>query len=509
MTAANRPRSGRIHPDGGSPPPEEAVGTKAAVARALTRVPTVVRRGFVQKSLREHAEEQERAKGLHLPDDEYAAWLAGCARREGREGTVDNLGFYLHMIAPMLCIALMYFTVFSLMAWAVPNHLCNTVAKENSASSFGFQNCINNDLGQEGDYSTRTGSKVFWLLYWTMISGWATGFNFYVVWVMMGKAYTNRERLYGLVISLMSMSVLPVLGPVYGYSFMHVSAAASQSSRWYLLNAFGGFGIVSYRMLIPLMVTGRAGDSLGGMGLTITRVIVHPAVWGLMSMWFRFVLRHIGYIHTPMRAIVFLAWPYLYNQMYGRFLLLQLDSVGSVLVMNLIFACFDLAGKLSDRASDSLLLKLLYGERGRDALTALRDTDDRHMTEVFTSWTFEMSSIFAASAILSFGGVASSPGVGPDHKMIWYNAGAQAATTLVFGFLGLVLEGKFHEYDWRKSWPKEIWKIVLLFVPIAFIGGTWLIGELLLIFCPVYYPDQDRVLLEQCDKPSLFQAGAA
>lgn len=36
-----------------------------------------------------------------------------------------------------------------------------------------------------------------------------------------------------------------------------------------------------------------------------------------------------------------------------------------------------------------------------------------------------------------------------------------------------------------------------------------LIGELLLIFCPVYYPDQDRVLLEQCDKPSLFQAGAA
>ena len=201
MTAANRPRSGRIHPDGGSPPPEEAVGTKAAVARALTRVPTVVRRGFVQKSLREHAEEQERAKGLHLPDDEYAAWLAGCARREGREGTVDNLGFYLHMIAPMLCIALMYFTVFSLMDWAVPNHLCNTVAKENSvgggrgpaglagrwgdtvggehtraaphgqalplalrppthpparppthpqASSFGFQNCINNDLGQVG-----------------------------------------------------------------------------------------------------------------------------------------------------------------------------------------------------------------------------------------------------------------------------------------------------------------------------------------------------------------------
>ena len=30
--------------------------------------------------------------------------------------------------------------------------------------------------------------------------------------------------------------------------------------------------------------------------------------------------------------------------------------------------------------------------------------------------------------------------------------------------------------------------------------------ELLALFCPVYYPDSDRILLEQCDKPSLFQA---
>lgn len=40
--------------------------------------------------------------------------------------------------------------------------------------------------------------------------------------------------------------------------------------------------------------------------------------------------------------------------------------------MNLIFACFDLAVRLEDRASDGLALKLLYGERGRDAITATR-----------------------------------------------------------------------------------------------------------------------------------------
>lgn len=31
--------------------------------------------------------------------------------------------------------------------------------------------------------------------------------------------------------------------------------------------------------------------------------------------------------------------------------------------------------------------------------------------------------------------------------------------------------------------------------------------ELLALFCPVYYPERDMILLEQCDKPSLFQVG--
>jgi hypothetical protein len=46
--------------------------------------------------------------------------------------------------------------------------------------------------------------------------------------------------------------------------------------------------------------------------------------------------------------------------------------VGNVIIMNLIFACFSLASRLGDRASDGLALKLLYGDRARDALTALR-----------------------------------------------------------------------------------------------------------------------------------------
>ena len=52
--------------------------------------------------------------------------------------------------------------------------------------------------------------------------------------------------------------------------------------------------------------------------------------------------------------------------------MLQLNNVGSILIMNLVFACFDLAGRIGDRASDGLVLMLMYGDRARDALTSLR-----------------------------------------------------------------------------------------------------------------------------------------
>lgn len=132
-------------------------------------------------------------------------------------------------------------------------------------------------------------------------------------------------------------------------------------------------------------------------------------------------------------AAVFLAFPFIYSSLYGRFLLLQvrmasgaggsrvagavgaaiailgrrlgsggwgtrhrsshspphpftpthlpmpapcaptqMDDAGNVVVINALFACFDLAARLGDRACDGLALKFLYGERGRDALTALR-----------------------------------------------------------------------------------------------------------------------------------------
>lgn len=57
---------------------------------------------------------------------------------------------------------------------------------------------------------------------------------------------------------------------------------------------------------------------------------------------------------------------------------------------------------------------------------AAQEHDDRRTVELFSCLTMESASILSASAILSLGGVATAPGVGPNHKAIWINAVIQA-----------------------------------------------------------------------------------
>ena len=51
-------------------------------------------------------------------------------------------------------------------------------------------------------------------------------------------------------------------------------------------------------------------------------------------------------------------WPYMYNSIYGRFLLLQLGGTGNVLILNLLICLYSIVGKLASRSSLGLLMKL-------------------------------------------------------------------------------------------------------------------------------------------------------
>lgn len=65
-----------------------------------------------------------------------------------------------------------------------------------------------------------------------------------------------------------------------------------------------------------------------------------------------------GEVPNLMHTVIYI-WPYMYNSLYGRFLLLQLGGTGNVLVLNLLICLVSTVGKVSSRSSLALLLKLL------------------------------------------------------------------------------------------------------------------------------------------------------
>lgn len=273
--------------------------------------------------------------------------------------------------------------------------------------------------------------------------------------------------------------------------------------RFIFLFSFAGQINTVYLFVIPRLITAQAEQALGGMGLTVFRLFVHPAVWTLTLFFFRTVQRHIGRV-KDITQTCFIVWPLLYSSVYGRFLLLELESVGSVVVLNFMFACFHIAGALDDRGSDNLWLTLMHGKRAADAMEATKVVDEMALVDQLATSMMEGASILAASALLSFGGVATATGVPPDHSLIWFNAAMQLVTTLGFNFFEIVACGKFHYLEWSKVYPKSTLRFLSYVMVVLTIGGARLCIELLLLFCPKYYDDHG-ILMEQCDKPSLFQ----
>lgn len=139
--------------------------------------------------------------------------------------------------------------------------------------------------------------------------------------------------------------------------------------RWIFLFLLAGQINTLYLFVIPRLLTLRSSQALRGMGLTLVRFLVHPLIWGSVQFYFRSVQRHIGSVKN-LQQISFLVWPALYSSLYGRFLLLQLENVGSVVIMNFLLACFTISSSLIDRGQDSMWISFLYGEKAKYAMEA-------------------------------------------------------------------------------------------------------------------------------------------
>ena len=273
--------------------------------------------------------------------------------------------------------------------------------------------------------------------------------------------------------------------------------------RWITLFLLAGQVNTIYLFVMPRLLTLRSSDALGGMGLTVVRVVVHPVIWASVLFLFRSVQRHIGSVDN-LKQTTFMVWPVLYSTLYGRFLLLQLEDAGSIIMMNFLFACVQLGLMLQGRGSDATWLGWMYGKRARDAMEVSMEVDEYVMAYGFSVYAMEMGSILAASAMLTFGSVASLPGVPPKVGTIWVNAVAQVGTTFVFSSFEFIFGNKFHNYQWDKVYPKSVLRLLAYVLPVLVIGGSRLCVELLMLFCPKHYEDHG-ILLEQCDRDTMFQ----
>lgn len=445
------------------------------------------------------------------------------AAKEGKRNVVRLLRFLAKTMVPTTAVALVMFAMFSLLSWSIPHLLCRSSAMELSGSSVGIYECI---YVADGNYADVTPSKIFWLVFWSFQTAWVAVFPGYIAYTLFGTCMSSVQRVSTAVIAAGCFATPMVTALVYGmalnnYIVLAVSAGGallvniicSSSAvrfckdplmkwRWITLFMIAGQVNTIYLFVMPRLLTLRSSEALGGMGLTVIRVIVHPIIWTSVLFLFRSVQRHIGSVDN-LKQTAFMVWPILYSTLYGRFLLLQLEDAGSIIMMNFLFACVQLGLMLQGRGSDALWLGWLYGKRARDAMEVSMEVDEEAMAYLFGFYAMEMGSILAASALLTFGSVASVPGIPPDASTIWVNAIAQLGTTVVFSSLEFMFGNKFHNYEWAKVYPKSIAKLLAYVLPVLIIGGSRLCVELLMLFCPKQY-EEHGILLEQCDKDTMF-----
>lgn len=391
-------------------------------------------------------------------------------------------------------------------------------------SSIGIYECVYNSDGNYRDLDAR---KVFWLVFWSIQTSWVALFPGYIAYTLFGTCVTWIQLVATAVVAAGCFATPLVTALAYGmalnnYIVLGVSAGGSflvnltcataavrytkdtiMKWRWITLFLVAGQVNTVYLFVLPRILTLSSSEALGGMGLTVIRLLVHPVIWAAVLFMFRSVQRHIGHVEN-LKQISFLVWPVLYATLYGRFLLLQLEDVGSIVMMNFLIACVSIGFQLQGRGSDGIWLGWMYGKRARDAMEVSRDVDEYALAQNFSIFAMEMASILSASSLLTFGSVASIPGVPPNIRSIWVNAVAQLATTAVFSSFEFTFGKKFHNFEWERVYPRSVKKLLAYVLPVLVIGGSRLCVELLLLFCPKHY-DEHGVLLEQCDKDNLFQ----
>eukprot|EP00889_Picochlorum_renovo_P003120 jgi/Picre1/30150/NNA_005519.t1 len=411
--------------------------------------------------------------------------------------------FLGRMVGPVAIISLVMFGMFSLLSWSIPHVLCETYSKELSGSTVGYMNVCTTRMAITAVSILRKYFGSYFGQYRRVGSLCFQGIFVRTFCTPLVTALAYGMALNNYIVLAVSAIGSFLVNVICASASVRYTKDRIMKWRWISLFLLAGQVNTVYLFVMPRLLTLKSSDALGGMGLTLIRIVIHPGIWATVLFFFRSVQRHIGHVDN-LKQVCFLVWPILYSALYGRFLLLQLEDVGSVIVMNFLFACISISSQLHARGPDSFWLGLLYGRKARDAMETSMDVDEQALAMNFSIASMELASILSASALLSFGAIAPVLGVAPNHRSIWFNAFAQLGTSTIFFALEFVIGKKFHSFAWEKVYPKSVLAFLGYILPVLIIGGSRLCVELLLLFCPRYY-DSTGILLEQCDKDTLFE----
>jgi hypothetical protein len=363
--------------------------------------------------------------------------------------------FYARALAPTAVLVLWMFTIYAGLAYLVPHVLCeDTVTSlpvravrggeverwrwvhsalrrrptlhtrtKKKKQTGGFKECV---YPTRSSYPLlRTPTKVFMTIVWAAMNAWLVLYMGLMGRAMFSHGFTRAHTLAVAAVGAAlaaAVAAAPALGnglndasyivatlvtalvPTFavGHALSRATGDRLDIVRWFAMMATAAVAVLIYQIYMPEIITRR---SLGKpWHLLAARMGAHPFIWAAITEMFMHTGRYVGRTQPLMHATMFV-WPAMYGAVYGRFLLAQLDTAGSVAALNVQLALVGLAGRLGARGV-SWPLKLMYGGRTAEAYEASADARQLRVTRWLVNIMAEHAGIVCSAAIYTFGAVS-------------------------------------------------------------------------------------------------------
>eukprot|EP00899_Mesostigma_viride_P005685 jgi/Mesvir1/15117/Mv14757-RA.1 len=237
---------------------------------------------------------------------------------------------------------------------------------------------------------------------------------------------------------------------------------------------------------------------------TVYRLVLHPAIWGGGLMCLRMAIRTLGPTIRPGYQLFAMAYLQMNAALVGRFLLVNMDDLGNILLINTLLALWEGAARLNARDPDLVFIKLFYGFKRAELMAASSSSRQMRSMTVFMSMVTEYSATVFAGALILFAGISGAPGVAPIKSHVVKSIFIQLVTNGAIDLFALGVESKYHGINhmgtffrfFAKGQRRESVILGLKLLLVFFLCQVIVSRNIILMFCPRHYDGE--MLFGQC-----------